>query len=76
MAKPVAQLIRFVLIPIMGQLNNRVGLHIAIADKGQGKLAALIIGMAQKGHPQQPRIEINRTVQIFYPDHGVKHPRF
>ena len=73
MAVSVAQVVRRVLVPIMGQFDHRLLLFRTISDEGQGELAIGKIRLAQQFHAEQPGVEIERLVQVLDPDHGVEH---
>ncbi len=66
------QVVGLVLVPVVGQLDHCViGLG-AIADEGEGELAAGEILAAQLRHAEKPRVEIQGLVQVAHPDHGVE----
>jgi hypothetical protein len=72
MAEGGAELIWLLLPPVVGELDHRVGLFIAVADEGQGEFAARIVLAAQQLHAELAGIERDRFVQVEHPDHGVQ----
>src|SRR5579883_459209 len=75
MAEGGADRIRLLLIPVIGELDHRIGRLVAIADKGEGVAAFRDFALAQHLHAEEPRIEIERLLEVEYAQHGVQHAR-
>ena len=58
--------------PIPGQLDDRGLLLVAIADEGEGELAAGEVVLAQEFHPELVAIELERFVEIVDAEHRVQ----
>ena len=52
MAEAAAQRVRFRLIPVVGQLDHRVALLVAVADKSERELAGRIVALADQVHAE------------------------
>ena len=70
MTEPIADIIG-VRIPVVGQLDDRIGLFRTIADEDIGKAAGLVFPFFQKLHAEAIAIEFQTLVEIIYPDHRV-----
>src|SRR5262249_7018085 len=64
MAEAAADGIGLLLAPIMGQLDHRIVVLVAIADEGQRELAAGIVLAPQQLHAEVAGIEIDRFLQV------------
>src|SRR5208283_3466759 len=59
--------------PIPGQLDDGGIFLVAVADEGEGELAAGEIVLAQEFHPELVAVELQRLVEIVYSEHRVQH---
>src|ERR1051325_278108 len=73
-AKTAAQRIGLLLIPVVGQLNDRAVGLVAIADKGERELAGWVVALPQQLHAELLGVELQRFVQILDPEHRVQEP--
>src|ERR1700757_5000954 len=75
-AKGATQIVRLGLVPIVGQLDHSTAALVAIPDKSEGEFARWVIAFAQHLHAEQIAVEIERGIEIPYPDHRVQQPGF
>ena len=71
-AETLAQRVRLLLPPVVGELDHRFVGFVAVADEGQRELAAGILLISQQLHAEQPSVEIDRFVEVEHADHGVQ----
>jgi hypothetical protein len=61
-------------IPVAGKLDHGISGFLAIADEGEREPAVRIVFATQEFHSQHMGIEVDGTLQVAYPQHGVKKP--
>src|SRR6266852_3139745 len=75
MAERGAERIGLLLVPIVGELDHRAARLVAIADEGEGVAALRHLALAQHLHAAEPRVEVERLLQVEDAEHGVQHAR-
>src|SRR5216683_1503061 len=75
MAERGAERIGLLLVPIVGELDHRAARLVAIADEGEGVAALRHLALAQHLHAEEPRVEVERLLQVEDAEHGVQHAR-
>jgi hypothetical protein len=58
--------------PVMGQLDDGVILLVAVADEGEGELAAGEVLLAQQLHSELIAVELQRFGKVVDTNHGVQ----
>src|SRR6185312_13497484 len=71
MAEGIARLVALDAV-IVGELDHRLAVFIAVPDEGQGVFPVRHVAAAQLLHPEQPRVEIDASLEVANPDHGVE----
>ena len=70
MTEPIADIIG-VRVPVVGQLDDRIGLFRTIADEDIGKAAGLVVSFLSELHAEAVAIEFQTLIEIIYANHRV-----
>ena len=59
--------------PVVGELDHRMGVLVAVTDEGEGEAARGIVLAAQQPHAENVAVKSQRLLQVAHPEHGVEH---